>query len=169
MLYRVAMKRMKDTSLIVEFDGLNIELPQSSLMKLGGEGRPVYFEAIDSVNIPPMKITNKFKIYLSTPAIFKKGWLPEWMDSNSLEGHYNGLRLKLITASIGRVVHIGGFDIKAREPKQMRRAVPAGSVYYFEILNNEQNVSPIDVFHGKAISDFDKEQGFGIAYVGAVK
>lgn len=170
MLYRVAMKRMKDTLLIVEFDGLNSDLPKSSLMKLGGEGRPVYYESIEDTQIKAPEINgNVFKLYLSTPAIFKNGWLPKWIDGNSLEGQYNGLRLKLITASIGRVVYVGGFDMKAKEPKPMKRAVPAGSVYYFEILNNEMNLSPIDIFHGKAISDFFTEQGFGIAYVGVVK
>ena len=170
MLYRVAMKRMKDTSLIVEFDGLNNELPQSSIMKLGGEGRPVHYESIKDISIKAPKISGKiFKLYLSTPAIFKNGWLPAWIDGKNLEGQYRDLQLKLITSSIGRVVYIGGFDIKAGEPKPMRRAVPAGSVYYFEILSNAQGLSPIDIFHGRAISDFAPEQGFGIAYVGAVK
>ena len=33
MLYRVAMKRLKDTSLVIDFEGMN--LPRSGLMKLG--------------------------------------------------------------------------------------------------------------------------------------
>ncbi len=168
MLYRVAMKRMKETSLIIEFEGIN--LPEASLMKLGGEGRPVNYESIKDIQIKAPEINgNVFKLYLSTPAMFKNGWLPERIDETTFEGEYDGLRLKLITASIGRVVHIGGFDMKAKEPKPMKRAVPAGSVFYFEILSNTQNLSPIDIFHGKAISDFSSEQGFGIAYVGAVK
>ena len=168
MLYRVAMKRLKDTALVVDFEGMN--LPKSGLMKLAVEGRPVHFEDIGNLEIKAPEINaNIFKLYLSTPAIFKKGWLPEWIDEETLAGEHEGLKLKLIASSIGRVVYIGGFDINAGEPKPMRRAVPAGSVYYFKILNKDQNVLPIDVFHGKAISDVDKEQGFGITYVGAIQ
>lgn len=168
MLYRVAMKRMKETSLIIEFEGIN--LPEAGIIKLGGEGRPVHYESIKDVQIKAPEIDgNMFKLYLSTPAIFENGWLPGWINGNSLEGQYSGLKLRLLTASIGRVVYIGGFDMKAKEPKPMKRAVPAGSMYYFEILSNAQNLSPINIFHGKAISDVFPEQGFGITYVGAVK
>ena len=153
------MKRLKDTSLVIDFEGMN--LPRSGLMKLGGEGKQAYYSTIYTFEIkaPEMK-GNSFKLYLSTPAMFKNGWLPEWIDEATLKGEREGLKLKLTAASIGRVDHIGGFDIKAGEPKPMRQAVPAGSVYHFEILNNGKTVSPINIFHGKALSDFDKEQGF---------
>ena len=108
-----------------------------------------------------------FKLYLSTPAIFKKGWLPEWMDENDLIGEYGGLKLKLLTASIGKTISIGGFDMKVRKPKPMRKAVPAGSVYYFKIVEGDlQKV--FEIFNQTAISDIDPMQGFGIAYVGGV-
>lgn len=169
MLYRVAMKRMIETSIVVEFEGLN--LPEQGLIKFGGEGRPVHYETINDNMIPklPEQMGKVFKLYLSTPAIFEKGWLPKWIDENTLEGQYDGLRLKLITASIGRVIYIGGFNMKLKEPKPMKRAVPAGSIYYFEIIEDKQNLSPVELFHGKAISDITPEQGFGIVYVGGVK
>lgn len=167
MLYRVAMKRLlKDASLVVDFEGMDI--PESGLMKFGGEGRPVYFNKLEDLLIKPPEVGSIFKLYLSTPALFKKGWLPEWMDERTLEGSFNGLRLRLVTNAIGRVIHIGGFDIKAGEPKPMRKAVPAGSVYYFETLSQETK-SPVDVFHGRSVSDYYPEQGFGITYVGVVK
>lgn len=169
MLYRVAMKRMIETSIVVEFEGLN--LPEQGLIKFGGEGRPVNYETINENMIPkpPEQMGKVFKLYFSTPAIFEKGWLPKWIDENTLEGQYDGLRLKLITASIGRVIYIGGFNMKLKEPKPMKRAVPAGSVYYFEIIENKQDLSPVELFHGRAISDIMPEQGFGIAYTGIVK
>ncbi len=171
-LYRVDMKRLGNKSgvlisLIVDFKGIN--LSEKGLIKLGGEGKAVSYEkcskdlSIDVI-IPT---ENRFKIYLSTPAIFKKGWLPEWIDEKTLIGEYSGLKLKLITTAIGKPIHIGGFDMKKRKPKPMYKAVPAGSVYYFKIIKGAvQDV--IDAFHGKSISDYYKEQGFGIAYVGKI-
>lgn len=165
-LYRIGMKRLKDVSIVVDIEGLDI--PDSGLMKIGGEGRPASFKLVDAVPIPyPSLNSNKIKLYLATPAIFQKGWLPKDIDHSSLEGEINGIKLKLITACIGRPLYIGGFDIK-KGPKPMNRAVPAGSVYYFEIRGQYTGQQIIDALHNKAISDspWDRQQGFGIAYVG---
>ncbi len=171
-LYRVDMRRLKNKegksiSIIVDFDGL--DLLERGLMKLGGEGKAASYERYGRDITVDASITagNIFKIYLSTPAIFKNGWLPGWIDETTLEGSYNGLKLKLLTAAIGRPAHIGGFDMKKGMPKPMFKAVPVGSVYYFEHEGDIQDV--IDTFHGKAISDYYNKQGFGIAYAGGVK
>lgn len=171
MLYRAGMKRLIDTSIIVEIEGLD-KIPDKGVMKIGGEGRPVSFTCItdDKLKVPepPEEINNKkIKLYLATPAIFKKGWLPDAIDENNLTGEINGIKLKLITAAIGRPVYIGGFDIK-NGPKPMKRAVPAGSVYYFEVQDESSGQDIINALQNKAISDEDKykKQGFGIAYLG---
>ncbi len=171
-LYRIDTVRTENRkadklSIIVEFEGLN--LPDQGILKLGGEGKAVSYEKYSkgvSVGIP-ITAGDSFKIYLSTPAIFKNGWLPEWIDEGSLVGNYNGLRLKLLAASIGKPIHIGGFDMKCRVPKPMFKAVPAGSVYYFELLEGTM-FDVIESFHRKAISDYYKEQGFGIVYIGKI-
>lgn len=166
MLYRVGMNRLDGLSLLIDFEGL--DLPGEGMMKLGGEGKAVCYKKTKEHTNPSIydsKVDRgMFKLYLSTPAIFKKGWLPEWMDENDLIGEYKGLKLKLLTASIGKTISIGGFDMKARKPKPMRKAVPAGSVYYFE--GDIQKA--FEVFNQTAISDIDPMQGFGIAYVGGV-
>lgn len=166
-LYRVGMKRLKGISIVVDIEGLDI--PLSGIMKIGGEGRPALFKSEDIKLIPPPPLkVNKLKLYIATPAIFQKGWLPGGIDPNSLEGVINGIRLKLLAAAIGRPLYIGGFDIKKHRPKSMKRAVPAGSVYYFEIQGNYTNEEIINALHNKAISDspLDRQQGFGIACVG---
>ncbi|BCB96575.1 type III-B CRISPR module-associated protein Cmr3 [Dissulfurispira thermophila] len=171
MLYRVGMKRLKDTTIVVDIDGL--EIPDAGIIKIGGEGRPASFKAIDidetSILQPAINSNKieKIKLYIATPAIFKKGWLPQTIDDRDLEGEINGIGLKLITAAIGRPLYVGGFDIK-KGPKPMKRAVPAGSVYYFEIHGQYSNEQIINALHDKAISDReqDRQQGFGIAYVG---
>lgn len=175
-LYRVDMKRLENErgekiDIVVDFDGL--DLPERGLMKLGGEGKAASYKKYKdkralSVDFPKFKENSKhFKIVLTTPAIFKNGWLPEWIDEKTLIGEYKGLKLKLLTAAIGKPIHIGGFNIKAREPKPMYKAVPAGSVYYFELVDgNKKEVK--EAFHKKAISDIDiySKQGFGISCIG---
>lgn len=173
-LYRVDMRRLENKrgkclSLIIDFEGL--DLPERGMIKLGGEGKAVSYQKFEPINFsidnfrPDAK---RLKLYLSTPTIFKKGWLPEWMDEKTLIGKYKGLKLKLITVSIGKPIHIGGFDMKAKKPKPMFKAVPAGSVYYFKVI--EGNIQKVfKIFNQIAISDFNPEQGFGIAYVGGVK
>ena len=51
----------------------------------------------------------------------------------------------------------------------MYNAVPAGSVYYFELLNGSTMEEVKEVFYQTAISDMYQEQGFGIGYVGKVE
>ncbi len=168
-LYTASMRRIEDLALLIDFEG--IDIPQSGLMKLGGEGKATSYQ-VDDANIDVLPYNFKydktiFKLYLSTPAIFKKGWLPAWIDEKNLTGEYNGLKVKLQTASIGKPLYIGGFDMRAGKPKPMRKAVPFGSVYYFEIIDGSIEMA-FEKFHQKAISDFNPDQGFGIAYVGGV-
>jgi len=176
-LYRVGMRRLESevkkgsfnqkVSLIVDFDGL--DLPEQGLMRLGGEGKAVSYSKTESVVIDtPVINDNRFKLYLATPAIFKNGWLPSWIDENSLEVNCHGLKLRLLTASIGKYFSLGGFDMAQRKSKVMRRAVPAGSVYYFELVEGDVD-RVIDTFHGSCISDYDSKQGYGLTFVGGVQ
>jgi len=174
-LYRINMKRLKSrngakTSIVVDFDGLNID--NNSFVKLGGEGKATYLRRYDTnIDIVPPKFEQnekQFKMILTTPAIFTNGWLPEWIDKKTLEGDYNGLQLKLLAAAIGKPVNIGGFDMKAKRPKAMYRAVPAGSVYYFEIAEGDIN-EVVAIFHQRSISDVYPEKGFGVSYIGCAR
>jgi len=174
MLYRVGLKRLKDASIIVDFEGL--DLPNNGIMKVGGEGRPVYYSEMKgsffiNVNFCSEKL-EKIKLYLATPAIFEKGWLPDGIDENSLQGEINGIELKLLTCAIGKKsIYIGGFDIGKKEPKSMKRAIPAGSVYYFKILRNYESNQIINNLHNVSIlkNDNYRKQGFGVTYLGRVE
>lgn len=171
MLYRVGMKRLINASIVAEYEGL--EIPSTGLIKAGGESRPVYYTVSEANPIIKINNTNgfntkKFKLYLSTPAIFENGWIPDGIDETSLRGEINGLELQLITAAIGKPLYIGGFDIKKGHPKPMKRAVPAGSVYYFESLKDYDTKTIIETLHNTSIvkNENYSKQGFGIAFVG---
>jgi CRISPR-associated protein Cmr3 len=173
MLYRAGMKRLKDASIVVDFEELN--LPEKGLMKLGGEGRPVYYSKMEetpvvSVNFDVKKL-NKIKLYLASPAVFEKGWLPDGIGENSLEGEINGIKLSLLTCAIGKPLYIGGFDMAKKEPKPMKRAVPAGSIYYFELLESYETNQLVEKLHNISIlkNENYRKQGFGITYLGRIE
>jgi CRISPR-associated protein Cmr3 len=166
---RLETEKNKNFSLIISFGGL--DLPKKGMMKLGGEGKAVHYEeytTFDPSIIIPQHDALRFKLYLSTPTVFKKGWIPEWIDEKTLIGEYNDLQLELLTASMGKPLHIGGFDIKAGRPKPMRKAVPAGSVYYFKILDGNFQKAYHE-FNHTALSDYNAEEGFGISYMGVIQ
>lgn len=184
MLYRVGMRRLsgrkefqKDPqtlSLVVAFTGPGIA--KSGFLRLGGEGKAVVYEQTAEVPLPADNFAlkdNRFKLLFITPAIFQNGWLPSWLDENTLTGEINGLSMKLITAALGKFQSVGGFDMVNKRHKPMQRAVPAGSVYYFEIQDSTDTPEAIQselikAFHGKPLSDSDEmcKQGFGLAVLG---
>lgn len=164
-LYRVGMRRLNDLEIL-----LDLELPQDGLeptsrfLKLGGEGKVAMFrergrirrsDRIDKDTIELKE--NRFKLYLATPAFFKNGWRP------NLEKKFK-IKADLVAAAVGKPQHIGGFDMAKRKAKPMLKAVPAGSVFYFESAEPAEKV--LEKLQGESISDFLSEQGFGIAYVG---
>ncbi len=166
LLYRVQMLRLRDMSLIVAYEGL--QLPEEGFLRLGGEGRAAAFTHItdDGEDLPVPAAGRYFKLYLATPAFFAGGWRPGWLDERG-EGVYGPLRLKLLTAAVGKPVPIGGFDIKMRQPKPMRRAVPGGSVYYFAIRQGTM-ADAVAAFHGRCISEYRQKEGFGLAFTGGL-
>jgi len=177
MLYRIEMKRLesvmgfgKETeslALFAAFEGLSID--DTGFLKLGGEGKSVHYapSAVRDIEAPQLK-GNRFKLYLASPALFEKGWLPSFIDEDTLTGQCGNLEIRLETAMIGKPYPIGGFRMKPPvSPKPMRMAVPAGSVYYFEIMKGEIQ-DAVDLFHNHNISDDESHQGFGLTFVGGV-
>lgn len=152
-------------SLVVEADGIAITTP--SVIRLGGEAKAASINVLGTTPaIRTISSTKKyFKLYLATPSIFKHGWIPWWIDPDSKEGVFaykkRRIRVRLISAAVGRHIAIGGFAFEQRKPKEMRYAVPAGSVYFFEILEGEFD-DAVKLFHQKCISDY--REGYGFVY-----
>lgn len=166
-LYRVDFKRLKEMSLIVEFEG--IELNKKGVIRLGGEGKYAVYED-DSSIIEPYEFeidsitNNRFKVTLMTQAIFENGWLPKDIDEEKFILENDKFKIKLVAASVGKYSLIGGYDMAKNEPKPMLKAVPAGSTYFFEILKGETK-DIIRYFHLKSVSDKMQEEGYGISFV----
>ncbi|MES3629892.1 MAG: type III-B CRISPR module-associated protein Cmr3 [Longimonas sp.] len=169
-LYRVGFRRLKqDIAFAVKVDGLKLD--KSGLLKLGGEHKAAYYETVDSswplpkVPVSSIEETECLRLYLATPALFQQGWLPSWVDPDTHEAHLGGCRLKLYSAAVGKPSFIGGWNMKKRRPKPMRKAVPSGSVYYFKLTDGSVD-DLVQQVHGQSISDYRTRDGFGICYVG---
>jgi len=176
-LYRVGMQRLASRGgtsrleLGVVYD--NLCLPDSGILRMGAEGKCV---ACRPGSMPEFDISalrqsesRRFKLYLMTPGIFDNGWVADWM----LQGAYKGIDFELIGAASGRSMHLGGFDMKQGKPKPMRKAVPAGSVYYFELKNGKtvgECFDPLfEAFHFKSLAgqpSAKNKEGCGIALLG---
>lgn len=170
MLYRINMKRFTDSELgfIVDVEGID-QLPKDALIKLGGEGKAFAYSEV-SQNTNPLsdddwsvlknkvEAARKFKLYLATHAIFDEGCFPKRLHPD----------IELITAAIGNYVTVGGWDVARGHPKGTYRAVPAGSVYYFQLTDGADVDKILDCLNYKNISDQRAQEGFGLAYVGAV-
>lgn len=129
------------------------------------------------------------RMTLATPAYFLKGWRPRWVDADFYTNdHFMDfwypegaarpkLRLKLKWACVDRPQPVSGWSYsrEAREgrEKPVRRMVPSGSVYFFEILEGSGEVlaenwlvSVSDARRRKG--PLDREDGFGLAMWGIV-
>lgn len=120
--------------------------------RLGGEGRFVRFKAIDNLPLPakPRALADikHVRFVLVTPAIFPQGgWRPCWLEEDEdahgnavLKGTVPGTKVvvRLRAAAIARAQSYSGWQRDAAGnvgPGRPWRAVPAGSVYWFDIEN----------------------------------
>lgn len=173
-LYRVEMLRMathkRSVSIYVEFEGL--ELPSKGMIKLGGEAKVASYQTIDDLvmtDIPDIHLKSKqFRLYLATTAIFGHGWCPKGIDPSTLEGKINGIPLRLLGATTSRPSYLGGFDMKKRRYKAMKRSVSAGSVYFCELTEEIAIEELANRLHGVCISDDRPQEGFGLAFIGSL-
>jgi len=170
MLYQIPMQRYRDDIRFeLYYEGLH---ETYDMLRLGGQSRSCAVNCVENAqDIPHGNIANgHFKLYLSTPALFDRGWLPGWINPDTMSGELAGNVIELCAACVGNAVHVSGWDMKAKKPKLMRLAVPAGSVYYFRLKDNTSSAQEavLAEMHGRAVSDNeeDRKQGFGIAYVG---
>jgi CRISPR-associated protein Cmr3 len=169
-LYTVDYLRLlRGVSIVVSFDGVKWPV-ESGVSRMGGEGRLVRLRKIASPQtddpeaiVRAISNCGRFKLVLLTPAIFELGWRPGERMRTLFEAA--GVTARLVAAAVNRFVPIGGFDLRNKRPKPMRLAVPAGSVYFYEIQDGDPhrlvpqcNLAPISDKHWQA--------GMGITALG---
>jgi len=129
-LYRVDLTQFKkEWSFLIEYES-DIKFNGNGILKLGGESKTAYYKTIDTPiglnSVETFKreildsLNNKkyFKLFFKTPVYFEDGWKPK----------HNGL----VCANIGKPISIGGFDMEIKSIKEMKKYVPAGSIFVFK-------------------------------------
>ncbi len=121
------------------------------------------------------------RMVLATPALFREGWLPGWVNRATLEGSPPGadpgVRLTLRGACLQRWRPISGWSLEAvgagderrrrPGPKPLRRLVPAGAVYFFEVKGgNPERLAESLWLRSVADDVQDRRDGFGLAVWG---
>ncbi|PZA07711.1 MULTISPECIES: type III-B CRISPR module-associated protein Cmr3 [unclassified Meiothermus] len=151
---------------------------------LGGERRPVAVEVKEGLSEYwydcPEGLKKRFaglgkgarvRLVLATPALFEGGWRPGWVEKSGtgelhLPRGLSKVRLRLVAAAVGRREPVSGWSLRAKQPKAVRWMVPAGSVYFFEVLEG----NPADLLESwlRPVSDDeqDRKDGFGLALWG---
>jgi CRISPR-associated protein Cmr3 len=206
--YTIDFIRLRDSEnlnnpvgFLLEVQGLEgLRFPSAGFLTLGGESRAASYQTIPTL---PEDFTGLFqgtflqdelrgqqgfKLYLATPALFGQGWLPDFLQQAGDEyfGHVGSVQFKLVAAAVGKAVSIGGWDLVNNCPRPLRRAAPAGSVYFFEKigapLTADDITTLLHVFHGKSLMrrhwrdaettpqpplSRDGQAGFGLALLGA--
>lgn len=137
------------------------------ILRLGGETRTARLETgFNEVraSTTSSKVTC-FKAILLTPAVFTNGWVPDGIDPVTGKGPLNGYNVKLVSAVVNRYLTVSGWDIAAKKSKPTMRAVPQGSVYYFELLDSATIETP-QFYFPLCENDYYYKQGFGLSIIG---
>lgn len=151
-----------------------------ALRRLGGEGRLAHIAPSSIWPQPPAGLfdaiaeTRRLRLVLATPALFAGGWRPAWLDDR-LEGSppdRPGLRLKLRAAAVERWQAVSGWDMaagkggKGGQPRAVRRLVPAGAVYWFDLLEGDAGALAALWLTPLADDPQDCRDGYGLALPG---
>lgn len=180
MLYRTGMFRLKDFYPVLALNKkpkniCRTENNEKTTIQLGGEGKTAIINPssldneIFNYTLPEIE-AKQCKVVLSTPAVFKNGWFPGWIDKNDFTGEWNGVKLKLIAAITGSYINAGGWDVLNNRPKILRRAVPAGAVFVFETIDGiTQNFNQLFNYGNPFCDNFGdisyNKQGFGRFFI----
>lgn len=141
-----------------------------------------------------LKGATHVRMVLASPAIFDVpvdhpghrrvgGWCPEWIDSTgdsptwtgsvpgTTAGGNDGVRVKLVGACVDRWRPVSGWSYELGGPKAVRRLVPAGSVFFFEVLKDSIDPGKLADCWLQSVSDQAEggqsaRDGFGLAVWG---
>lgn len=123
----------------------------------GGERRLAYVKPYDQWLDCPESLRERLRtaryvrMYLATPAQFTHGWRPGWLREENQNNpprlvgtppDLNGLQLRLVAAAVPRRVPVSGWNLRysQRGPRPVQWCVPAGAVYFFEVLRGDPSI-----------------------------
>lgn len=146
-----------ELSIVVKVKGINEKWHQKVplSLSLGGEGRMSTIQITDDKNIlpsmPELKVEAgkiKFTVTLITPGCI---WPLEQITTKGMKvlikKGYSSIPGNCVSACIGKLKQVGGFDIKKREPRPLIPIIPPGSVWFYE--GDAEDIDTLKKLHGK--------------------
>jgi CRISPR-associated protein Cmr3 len=126
-----------------------------------------------------LKNAQRIRMVLATPALFECGWQPGWLNAD-LEGCPPGtdVKLRLVGVantrwkalsrwSLAKINNKGELDSRGKPgPKPLQRMVPAGSVYFFELVKGDPSKLAERWLRSVSDDEQDQRDGFGLAVWG---
>jgi len=150
-------------------------LPDAGWLRLGGEARSARYSGLDAppdggtgeLNDAIRQNDGRFMLALTTPVAFDNGWRPDAVGADGT-GAIAGCAVQLRGAAVGRYEPLGGWDLAEGRPKSTRRAVPAGSAYFFKLYDpsDADRLLENGPVLSLASSVTDRRQGLGLAHLG---
>ncbi len=163
LLFRTRGWAFKEHRLLVRFPKA-IQGP----LRVGGDGRLGHIHPAEESLWPScpqdlaqaLATARRVRMVLVTPALFKGGWRPGWLDQTyrGTPPSASGAVLRLKAACIPRWEAHSGWDLAQDKPRATRRLVPAGAVYWFEVEEGRLGEGWL-----APVSDADSKDGFGLA------
>ena len=146
-----------------------------ALVHLGGERRLAALQPESDETTwptPPREWLNRIAdagglcLTLLTHGIFSCGYRPGWLGTN-LIGHPPGaptLKLKLRAAAVDRWQPHSGWDLANQCPRPTRKLAPAGTTYWFSIVDGA-DTSSLGKLWLTSVCDIEQDRldGFGLA------
>lgn len=136
----------------------------NSIVPLGGEGRMANLAVANNKlampSPPTIKTVDgiaKFTVILITPGCYQD------TKQAILEGP-PGVPGKCVSACIGKLEQVGGWDLKNKQPRPMQPLLPAGSTWFFQA--EEELLPEIYALHGQCIGN-KVEYGYGQILIGS--
>ncbi|HMN95887.1 MAG TPA: type III-B CRISPR module-associated Cmr3 family protein [Phycisphaerales bacterium] len=134
----------------------------------------------------------RVKLVLATMGLFSEGWRPGWLQEidgggasgpcwqgspRGRDGASLPVTLRLVSACVPRWVPISGWSLRddagawSPGPRKARRAVPAGAVYFFDVVAGDPATLAADNGRGgwlESVADHERDRldGFGLALWG---
>jgi CRISPR-associated protein Cmr3 len=135
----------------------NFEGVIGGVAPFGGERRLASVEPYDRWLTCPDSLREKLRtaryvrMYLATPAQFTCGWRPGWLRKENQSApprlvgtppDLDGLTLRLVAAAVPRRMAVSGWNMRRSQfgPRPVRWCVPAGAVYFFEVLGGDPSI-----------------------------
>lgn len=146
------------------------------MVAFGGERRLSYFKSIKSdvgfikpsqALLDSINQAGGFSLTFLTPCVFAKGYLPSWIDENTMTGELpdSKVKVQLQAVAVERFQAVSGWDSLLWQPKATRKAVPAGSVYWFKCSDKLDIPTLQRLCQSLADDRYDQNDGFGMTLI----